>query len=73
LDDNALIQPESGRAFQRLLAQGWTDAMPQTTSRWTALDILGLQIRSVAEGQGHAARSLSALAGRGPAACGRWR
>ena len=27
LDNNALIQPESRRAFTRLLAQGWTDAM----------------------------------------------
>jgi exodeoxyribonuclease-3 len=27
LDHNALIQPESRRAFTRLLAQGWTDAM----------------------------------------------
>lgn len=26
LDNNALIQPESRRAFARLLAQGWTDA-----------------------------------------------
>jgi exodeoxyribonuclease III len=27
LDENALIQPESRKAFARLLAQGWTDAM----------------------------------------------
>jgi exodeoxyribonuclease III len=27
LDSNALIQPESRQAFQRLLAQGWTDAL----------------------------------------------
>jgi exodeoxyribonuclease III len=27
LDNNALIQPESRRAFARLLTQGWTDAM----------------------------------------------
>ncbi len=27
LDNNALIQPESRRAFQRLMAQGWTDAL----------------------------------------------
>jgi exodeoxyribonuclease-3 len=27
LDDNALIQPESRRAFRRLLDQGWTDAL----------------------------------------------
>ena len=27
LDENALIQPESRRAFARLLAQGWTDAL----------------------------------------------
>jgi exodeoxyribonuclease III len=27
LDKNALIQPESRRAFARLLAQGWTDAL----------------------------------------------
>lgn len=27
LDDNALIQPESRRAFSRLLAQGWTDSL----------------------------------------------
>src|SRR5258706_11588942 len=27
LDNNALIQPESRRAYARLLAQGWTDAL----------------------------------------------
>jgi exodeoxyribonuclease-3 len=27
LDDNALIQPESRRAFARLVSQGWTDAL----------------------------------------------
>ena len=27
LNDNALIQPESRRAFARLLTQGWTDAL----------------------------------------------
>ncbi len=27
LDDNALIQPASRHAFERLLAQGWTDAL----------------------------------------------
>jgi exodeoxyribonuclease-3 len=27
LDNNALIQPASRRAFERLLAQGWTDAL----------------------------------------------
>jgi exodeoxyribonuclease-3 len=27
LDNNALIQPESREAFQRLLAQGWTDSL----------------------------------------------
>jgi exodeoxyribonuclease-3 len=27
LDHNALIQPESRRAFQRLLRQGWIDAL----------------------------------------------
>jgi exodeoxyribonuclease-3 len=27
LDDNALIQPESRRAFARLMTQGWTDAL----------------------------------------------
>jgi exodeoxyribonuclease III len=27
LDNNALIQPESRKAFARLLSQGWTDAM----------------------------------------------
>ena len=27
LDNNALIQPESREAFQRILAQGWTDAL----------------------------------------------
>jgi exodeoxyribonuclease-3 len=27
LDDNALIQPESRRAFARLLHQGWTDSL----------------------------------------------
>jgi exodeoxyribonuclease-3 len=28
-DDDALVQPESRRAFTRLLAQGWTDAIRQ--------------------------------------------
>ena len=27
LDNNALIQPQSRRAYGRLLAQGWTDAL----------------------------------------------
>ena len=27
LDDNALVQPASRDAFERLLAQGWTDAL----------------------------------------------
>jgi exodeoxyribonuclease-3 len=27
LDNNALIQPQSRRAYARLLAQGWTDAL----------------------------------------------
>ncbi|MGC2402671.1 MAG: exodeoxyribonuclease III [Acidobacteriaceae bacterium] len=27
LDNNALVQPESRKAFSRLLAQGWTDAL----------------------------------------------
>ncbi len=27
MDDNALVQPETRAAFQRLLAQGWTDAL----------------------------------------------
>jgi exodeoxyribonuclease-3 len=27
LDNNALIQPESRKAFARLLTQGWTDAL----------------------------------------------
>jgi exodeoxyribonuclease-3 len=33
LDDNALIQPESRKAFARLLSQGWTDAL-----RWLQPD-----------------------------------
>jgi exodeoxyribonuclease-3 len=27
LDNNALIQPQSRKAYARLLAQGWTDAL----------------------------------------------
>ncbi|HEX7959088.1 MAG TPA: exodeoxyribonuclease III [Terriglobales bacterium] len=41
LDNNALIQPESRRAFARLLAQGWTDAMRKlrpSGSLWTFWD-----------------------------------
>jgi exodeoxyribonuclease III len=41
LDNNALIQPESRRAFARLLAQGWTDAMRKlypTGPLWTFWD-----------------------------------
>ncbi len=44
LDNNALIQPESRRAFARLLAQGWTDAMRSLRPDGPALDFLGLQI-----------------------------
>jgi len=38
LDNNALIQPESRQAFERLLAQGWTDALRRLQpdgSLWT--------------------------------------
>lgn len=41
LDHNALIQPESRRAFQRLLHQGWTDALRQLQPEgplWTFWD-----------------------------------
>jgi exodeoxyribonuclease III len=41
LDSNALIQPESRQAFQRLLAQGWTDALRQAHPNgplWTFWD-----------------------------------
>jgi exodeoxyribonuclease-3 len=41
LDDNALIQPESRRAFARLLAQGWTDALRRLHPKgplWTFWD-----------------------------------
>ena len=41
LDNNALIQPKSRRAFARLLAQGWTDAMRKlgpNGSIWTCWD-----------------------------------
>ncbi len=41
LDDNALVQPESREAFQRLLAQGWTDALravQPTGPLWTFWD-----------------------------------
>lgn len=41
LDRNALIQPESRRAFARLLAQGWTDALRRlqpTGPLWTFWD-----------------------------------
>jgi exodeoxyribonuclease III len=41
LDNNALIQPESRQAFQRLLAQGWTDALRKLQPQgplWTFWD-----------------------------------
>ncbi len=41
LDDNALIQPASRKAFARLLAQGWTDALRTlhpTGPLWTFWD-----------------------------------
>jgi exodeoxyribonuclease III len=41
LDDNALIQPASRRAFSRLLAQGWTDALRKLKPQgplWTFWD-----------------------------------
>jgi exodeoxyribonuclease-3 len=41
LDDNALIQPASRRAFARLLAQGWTDALRKLKPQgplWTFWD-----------------------------------
>ena len=41
LDDNALIQPASRKAFARLLAQGWTDALRKlhpTGPLWTFWD-----------------------------------
>jgi exodeoxyribonuclease-3 len=41
LDNNALIQPEGRRAFARLLAQGWTDALRTLQPEgppWTLLD-----------------------------------
>ena len=34
-DDNALVQPQSRAAFQRLLDQGWVDAHPQDASATT--------------------------------------
>ena len=71
LDDNALIQPESRAAFARLLAQGWTDALRTLKPKRTALDILGLQTRALAARQGHAPRSLTALAGYGEETRGR--
>jgi len=41
LDNNALIQPESRQAFQRLLAQNWTDALRKLQPQgplWTFWD-----------------------------------
>ncbi len=41
LDDNALIQPESRRAFARLVTQGWTDALRRLHPKgplWTFWD-----------------------------------
>lgn len=55
LNDNALIQPESRRAFARLVNQGWTDALRRLQPEgplWTFWD---LQARPVAVRQGHAA------------------
>ena len=42
LNNNALIQPESRQAFERLLAQGWTDAMRRLHPEgplWTFWDL----------------------------------
>jgi exodeoxyribonuclease-3 len=72
LDNNALIQPESRQAFARLLGSRLDRRDAETTSRGAALDFLGLQIRSVAEGQRHATRSLSALAEVVGPPRGRW-
>jgi exodeoxyribonuclease-3 len=42
LNNNALIQPESRQAFERLLAQGWADAMRRLHPEgplWTFWDL----------------------------------
>jgi exodeoxyribonuclease-3 len=43
LMNNALVQPASREAFQRLLQQGWTDALRATASVRAALDFLGFK------------------------------
>ena len=47
--ENALLQPESRAAFQRLVAQGWTDALRSLHPAGAAVDVLGLSSQSMAE------------------------
>jgi exodeoxyribonuclease III len=65
LDKNALVQPASREAFQRLLSQGWTDALRKLHPAgplWTFWDY---KIRQMAGGQGDATRSFASLSATG--------
>ena len=46
---NALLQPESRAAFQRLLDQGWTDSLRTLHAGGAALDLLGVPAASLAK------------------------
>ena len=62
LDDNALIQPASRKAFARSARARLDRCAAYTPSNRATLDILGLQVRTLAQGQRHAPRPLPALA-----------
>ena len=70
---NALLQPETRAAYQRLLDQGWTDALRALAARGAALDLLGLSASSLAERQRHAARPSPFESASGQVPDRRWR
>ena len=47
--ENALLQPESRAAFQRLVDQGWTDALRALQPARTAVDVLGLSAQPLGQ------------------------
>ena len=47
LAKNALLQPEAARAFQRLLDQGWTDALRALHPDERDLHLLGLHAQAL--------------------------
>ena len=62
LDNNALIQPESRAGLFAIVSSRLDRCAAEVVSGGAALDVLGLQARALAGRQGHAARSLAALA-----------